>query len=83
MSTTIRIPQKFIQDHQERDLDTPCVLRRTKQHCYIAADDPALDEMLSDAEHYAEGGIPAQPEYLGLISSARATMRAIRAARQK
>jgi hypothetical protein len=54
----------------------------TRKHYWIDLDDPALGELASDADHYANGGISLAdfPELLGLVASARATLIAIRAA---
>jgi len=62
---------------------TPKVERATGTHYFIAPNDPALDELVNDAEHYAEGGVACEPELIGLIASARATLRSIRKARQE
>ena len=77
---TIRIPRVFLDDHRSRDLPTPGIERMTRQHYHIRADDPALPELVSDARHYAEGGICTRdfPELFGLVASARATLAAIR-----
>lgn len=79
--TTIRIPRRFYDDHCDRDLEAPAVIRSTKQHYFIDAHDPHLSELASDAEFYAaemdhDGGFLS-----GLIRSATATADAIRAAR--
>lgn len=80
MTRLIRIPKCFLDDHAERDLPTPVVQRATRRHYGIRADDPALDELMSDARYYAEGGIDlsAFPHLIGLVASARATLAAIR-----
>ena len=74
----IRIPTRFFEDHQERELPTPEVHKATKSHYWISADDPALPELLNDAEHYADMAPYMDPYYFGLCMSARATARAIR-----
>lgn len=74
----IRIPWKFALDHSERDLDTPEVVRETRSHWFIRADDPALPELLNDAEFYADPWGPDAEWLGGLKASARATIRAIR-----
>jgi hypothetical protein len=76
MTNLIRIPQRFHVDHMERDLPTPKVQKRSKRHFWIAADDPALEELLNDAEFYADPWGPWTD--IGLRSSARATAAAIR-----
>ena len=78
----IKIPQRFYTDHIERDLEAPEIVKATASHFYIRKDSPHLAELLDDAEHYANGGISTYdfPELFGLVSSARATARAIRKA---
>ncbi len=78
----IRIPSRFYYDHKERDLDTPVNYSKAKSYVVIDSDDPALPELLSDAEHYAsdtggEGGFFSTGNG-GLVLSARATIKAIR-----
>jgi len=82
-TATIRIPRKFYDDHEERGLPAPAVLKATSRHYWIDALSRDLDELLSDARYYAEA-IDFYPgsgmEYLsGLVASARATVRAIEA----
>lgn len=76
----VRVPWRFFTDHEERGLDTPEVVRKTTAGAWVRLDDPALPELLNDAEHYADstGGPDMAP--LGVVASARATVRAIRAA---
>lgn len=74
MNDLIRIPLAFYDDHQARDLDTPEMVKRTKRHGYIRADDPALPELLDDARHYAH---PYGPDTPGLRTAAKALIRAI------
>ena len=73
---TIRLPKQFFDDHWERELPTPAIIKQTRQHYYVAADDPALPELLDDADYYAGAYGPDAP---WLKSSARATVKAIRA----
>lgn len=70
----IRIPQTFFDDHQERDLPTPWVQHNTKQHYWILPTDPALGELVNDAEHYAS---PYGPETPWLRTAAKALLKAI------
>ena len=80
----IRIPKRFFDDHRERDLDTPEIVRETKEHYFISDSDPALDEFYSDAEFYSvamdfhERGLE---HLIGLVRSAQATRNAIDKAR--
>lgn len=76
-TTTIRIPDRFYTDHVERDLDAPVDIGNSDRYAVVRSDDPALAELLSDAEHYAHPyGPDAAPA--GVIMSAKATVRAIR-----
>lgn len=76
----IKIPNGwFLEDHRDRGLDTPTVLRETKKHAWIAKSDPALRELVSDARHYAHADGPDQCP-AGIITSARALLRALAAA---
>jgi hypothetical protein len=81
MNTNIRLPVFFFRDHEERDLPTPVVLRRTARHVFVSADDIELAELLDDAEFYAHRYGPDGDGLSGLKASARATAAAIRAAR--
>jgi phenylpropionate dioxygenase-like ring-hydroxylating dioxygenase large terminal subunit len=76
----VKLPTRFYVDHMERDLDTPVAVKESARHVWVSLDDPALPELLSDAEHYAAPGM-FEREYFGLVSSARATVKAIKAAR--
>lgn len=78
----IRIPLRFYQDHKERDLDTPINYSKSKSYVIIDSDDPALAELLSDAEYYGDSQVdPAMWEgWRGIVLSARATFKAIRTA---
>lgn len=81
MTRTIRIPARFIDDHFERGLATPEDSSKSDHHAVIQADDPAVPELLSDAEHYAamterRGRYDCMPR--GIVASAKATVRAIR-----
>ncbi len=75
----IRIPRAFLDDHAGRDLPTPAIRKTERYHYRIRADDPALPELISDAAHYAGGGIDTRdfPHLLGVVASARATLAAI------
>jgi hypothetical protein len=81
MAQTIKIPDRFIDDHFDRCLPTPEDIGSFKNHSLFSVDDPALPELLSDAEHYAvmterHGRHDCMPR--GLVASAAATVRAIR-----
>lgn len=72
MTNLIRLPKRFFDDHAERDLDTPAIVRETKNHYFIHATDPAVAELRDDAAFYAD---EHGPDHLppGLKASARAT----------
>jgi hypothetical protein len=50
----VRIPKRFFVDHIERDLPSPEIVKETRSHYFISRDDENLDELISDAEHYAD-----------------------------
>lgn len=77
MPAIIRIPARFYDDHADRALPTPTDIGKAKGYAVVRADDPALRELLNDAEYYASAyGPDAGPP--GVTMSARATVRAIR-----
>ncbi len=72
----MRIPRYFYDDHRDRGLDTPVALRVTKRHVWVDPADPAIPELISDARYYSDyNGM--DPCFFGLVSSARATVRAL------
>ena len=79
MTKLIKIPQRFYEDHLERDLECPAIVKETKTHYWISADDEHLKELHEDADFYAFPYVDARPgEYLwGIVTSARATVKAI------
>ena len=72
----IKIPQRFYDDHVERDLPAPDVVRETSRHYWIDAESEHLQELLNDAEFYASH--IDMPHLFGLCRSAAATAGAIR-----
>lgn len=80
IAPVIQIPKRFYDDHVERDLEAPSIVHQTAKHYWIKADDPALNELKDDAEFYASMGMDYwDKSCAGLVSSARATAKAIRA----
>lgn len=82
MTNLIKLPKGFFDDHCERDLDTPEVVKETDRHYWVCKNDPAIKELKDDAEYYIDiwnaGG---WEKYLfGLIQSAKATLKALEAA---
>ena len=78
VAAVIKLPPKFWLDHAERDLPTPEDVGNAKSYVLVRADDPALPELLNDAEFYADPFGPDAEWLGGLKASARATIRAIR-----
>ncbi len=78
----IRIPSRFYEDHVERDLPVPSVIKETQRYIWIDADSPHLSEFLDDAKHYAGDAISLSdfPDLIGVKASAKATVKAIEAA---
>jgi hypothetical protein len=68
----LRLPRRFFYDHAERDLPTPVVIRKTKSHVFVDGHDPAIGELINDAEYYANPYGPNGGE--GLKKSAIATI---------
>lgn len=83
MTHTVEIPKRFFDDHRDRDLPTPAIVEELARHYRIDLLDPYRDELICDAEHYGFGGIDPRcgDGLFGLISSARATHRALVVAR--
>lgn len=75
----IKLPKRFFDDHAERGLPTPEVIREYAHSYAVSINDPELSELLSDAEDYADAVDQAER---GLITSARATRRAIKMANE-
>lgn len=74
MQREVRIPRGFYDDHLDRDLDAPPVLKTTSRGYVIDADHPDMAELRNDAEHYAGNGNDAP---LWLKSAAAALLRAL------
>jgi hypothetical protein len=79
----IRLPIKFFQDHDERGLESPEIVKSTQRHWFVRANDPNLHHLLSDAEFYADRWGPDGDGLEGLKASARATIKAIKAAEKE
>ena len=77
----VKIPKRFYQDHIERDLPAPKVVKSTSLHYWINIEDPALSEFLSDAEFYRDEMVSGHADrtVFGLQRSADATYKAIKA----
>ena len=79
MTNLIKIPQRFYDDHKERDLESPEIVKETKTHYWIKADDPDIAELKSDAHYYyTMWNMGAFDNYLfGICMSAKATLKAL------
>lgn len=75
----IKLPKRFFQDHQERDLDTPGVVKETKTHVWVNANDPHLSELKEDAQYYSDmWDMGSFDKWLfGICTSAKATVKAL------
>lgn len=73
----IKIGRRFYDDHCERALPAPPVIRATKSHYWIDASSNLLSDLLEDADFYSI--VSDWPrEYFGLCKSAASTADAIR-----
>lgn len=76
----IRLPRRFWNDRQERDLPMPKAIGWNKTHVTVDAADPVLADYLDDAEYYADiVNMSGDRDLIGIQSSARATVKAIKA----
>jgi len=80
MTELYRIPKRYYIDHIECDCEAPPVIKETKQHYWISAEEgPELAELRSRAQYYVDmqglGGFGG--DLNGLCASARATLKAI------
>lgn len=79
---TLRIPKVFFRDHIDRgcliaDTEDECITKVLSKHLIVNITVADLCELISDAEHYCVADQFGW-EYQYLVSSARATMHAIR-----
>jgi len=77
------VPPRFWDDHVARGCAEDGLqeeVRRTARSVQVRLDRAGYAELLSDAEHYADPSMQAEldPEYVGLVTSARATVRTLR-----
>lgn len=55
MNDLLRIPVRFLEDSDERGLDTPHLVKRVRKDVWlIRRDDPLLPALVSDAQFYAD-----------------------------
>lgn len=70
----VKLPPRFYDDHVSRDLPAGVTVKRTKGYIEVELTGFEFDDLLSDAQHYATPGMYPEPEYRGLVASARATV---------
>src|SRR5690606_21042665 len=83
---TVDVPTRTYLDHAGRDLPSGEVVKTLYRHTRVVLDEAAYADLLSDAEHYASGAMDDmyQDDFAtasALIASAKATVKALRAAR--
>lgn len=79
-SAVYALPPRFYFDHAARDLAAGIIERETARLVYVRLDAADYRELESDAAHYADSMRAAGYDDIGMISSARATLRRLRAA---
>jgi len=72
---TVTLPPRFYDDHADRDLPAGRVIGRTRKSVTVELTAAEWTELRSDADHYANSNAYGDPEFRGLIASARATLR--------
>jgi hypothetical protein len=77
----VSIPRAFYADHMHRDLPGGVIEDWSATRFNVRMDMETLDELLSDAEFYSECVRDMGRDYIGLQSSARATVKALRSAK--
>jgi len=75
---TLTVPSKFYYDHRDRDLPSGKVIKEyANGKVKVVLSHSELNDLLSDAEYYAECADQFGTEYQGLCKSAKATVKAI------
>ena len=77
---SIWLPERFYDDHASRDLPAGLEVDRERSKVQVQADRSTFAEILDDARHQVYMAPELGREYLGLVSSARATVRVLEAA---
>lgn len=75
----IKLPKRFFEDHKERDLDTPTVVKENSRNVWVDASDPHLAELKEDAQYYSDlWDMGSFDRWLfGICTSAKATVKAL------
>ena len=77
MTATYRIPKRYYIDHVECDCEAPEILKETKSHFIISAEEtPELIELRSRALFYVSEGAYMRG-VAGIVASAKATIKVI------
>lgn len=80
MTRTIRLPRRFYDDHVLRDLPAGEVVKETTTTVTVALDPTAEHDLLEDARFYVDMGTrELGRDMLGLVASARATIKRLEA----
>lgn len=75
----IALPRTFWNDRKERDLPMPKAIGWSKTQVTVDVADPVLADYLEDAKYYSDiVSMSGDKAYMGLQSSARATVKKIR-----
>ena len=80
MKDLIKIPRAFYDDHRDRDLESPKIVKETNRNYWINADDPDISELKDDAQYYYDlwcEGLWGDQYLFGLCMSAKATLKAL------
>ena len=80
MIETYRITRRYYQDHVDCGCEAPAIIKATKQHLFISAEETnGLAELRSRARHYVDMGAMGALDdgFTGLVASARATLKVI------
>ena len=80
---SLKVPKYFFDDHCDRGCvegqyeEKFGIVKSTKTHYFLKLNEADAKDLLSDADYYATGGfIQESREWLGQVSSARATKKA-------
>ncbi len=83
-TVTAMLPKRFYDDHVARDLDAGALIAEHRKQYEVSLDLAAFDELLSDAEYYADPSFYHElrqsmgRDALNLVTSARHTVTALR-----
>lgn len=72
----IWVPAMFFDDHAERALPTPVVIRETNTRRLIDTDDPNYAELLDDANFYADPSGPDEAKHI--VAAAKRLLKAVK-----